>query len=228
MKFVHKPMKELSVHEGIKCEYSTGSRRYIVDHDGETKHYPSVTTVLANDPEKNKSLAAWRKRVGTDEANRISKNATTRGEMVHQMCEDHINNCKDYLSYRHDANAMFLDLKPKLDANVGYVVAQEVPLVSHVLRLAGRVDLIAEWDGELAIIDFKTSSRPKKEEWIKDYYKQIAAYAAMVYEMTDIIITKGVIPITVEHDSPQIFIFNPWDHIRALHADVERYEDMFV
>jgi genome maintenance exonuclease 1 len=219
-------MVELSAYENMDCEYSTGSRRYIVEHNGETRYYPSVTTVLGADPEKKKSLAAWRKRVGEEEANRISKHATGRGEIVHQSCEDYLNNKEDHLSDRFDANAMFLDLKPKLDAHIGYVVAQEVPLVSHVLKLAGRVDLIAEWDGELAIIDFKTSRRPKKEEWIGDYKKQIAAYAAMVYEMTGIAIHKGVIPIAVEGDIPQRFEFNPWEHLRSLHATVKYYEDM--
>lgn len=225
MRFVHKPMSELSVYDNMDCEYSTGARRYIVEHNGQTQYYPSVTTVLAADPEKQKSLAQWRARVGDEEADRVSRHATNRGEIVHQICEDYINNVEDHLSDRFDANAMFLDLKPKLDDNIGYVVAQEVPLVSHVLRLAGRVDLIAEWDGELSIIDFKTSRKPKKEEWIGDYKKQISAYAAMVYEMTNIAIQRGVVAITVEGDTPQIFTFNPWSHLRDLHDTIKLYEE---
>ena len=226
MRFEHRPLKDLSVYENIGCDYSTGSRHYVVEHNGEVKHYPSVTTILSVNPEKQKSLDEWKKRVGPAEANKISRHATNRGELVHQVCEDYINNHDDYLSDRFDVNAMFLDLKPKLDANIGYVIAQEVPLVSHVLRLAGRVDLIAEWDEQLAIIDFKTSRRAKKEEWIVDYKKQIAAYAAMVYEMTNIVIKKGVIAIAVEDHVPQIFTFNPWDHLRELHIDIKRYESM--
>ena len=228
MKFLHKPMIGLDKYDDMDCEYSTGSRRYIVEHNGETRYYPSVTTVLSTDPEKKKSLDAWRKRVGEEEANRISKHATNRGEIVHKICEDYLNNEENYLSDRFDANAMFMDLQPKLNAHIGTVIAQEVPLVSHVLKLAGRVDLIAEWDGELAIIDFKTSRRPKKEAWIGDYKKQIAAYAAMTYEMTDIPIKKGIIAITVESDIPQLFAFNPWDYLRDLHVDIKRYEDMYA
>ena len=98
-------------------------------------------------------------------------------------------------------------------------------LVSHTLRIAGRVDLIANWDGHLAVIDFKQSNRPKKIEWVGDYFKQISAYTAMVYEMTDTLIQHGVIMIAVDGASPQIFEFNPWDHIKDLCADIYRYED---
>ena len=224
-RFAHVPISDLDRYDGLDCEYSTGKRRYIVEHDGKTDYYPSVTTILSNDPVKQKSLAAWRTRVGVEEANKISKRAAGRGEILHKICEDYLNNKEEYLSPRHDANAMFFDLKTKLDEKVEYVVSQEVALVSHTLRIAGRVDLIANWDGHLAVIDFKQSNRPKKIEWVGDYFKQISAYTAMVYEMTDTLIQHGVIMIAVDGASPQIFEFNPWDHIKDLCADIYRYED---
>ena len=226
MRFQHTPIDNLDRYDGLDCEYSTGKRRYIVEHDGQMEYYPSVTTILSNDPEKQKSLAAWRKRIGVEEAERISKRAAGRGEILHKICEDYLNNKEEYLSTRHDANAMFFDIKGKLDDNVNEVVSQEVALVSHTLRIAGRVDLIAKWDGDYAIIDFKQSNRPKRLEWIQDYFKQISAYTAMVYEMTDILIKRGIVLIAVDGSEPQMFEFNPWDHIKSLCDDIKRYEDM--
>ena len=109
---------------------------------------------------------------------------------------------------------MFEALSRVLDKTVGIVRAIEAPLYSDVLRVGGRVDLVAEWDNELAIIDFKTSSKPKKERWIDNYFMQSSAYAFMFEELTDIPINKIVIAIALENLGTQIFIKNANDYIQ--------------
>lgn len=180
------------------------TRRFYVTPEG--NKYPSITSVLGANPEKIKILERWRSRVGEDEANKISQKASTRGTAVHQICEDFLNNEKEYLNgAMPDSVEMFSSLKPVLTQSVGNIYGQELALYSDHLGVAGRVDLIAEWDGVPSIIDFKTSSRPKKLEWIDDYFMQCAGYAAMYYEMTKFPIKDVVVAIMVDGDSPQIF-----------------------
>jgi len=180
------------------------TRRFYVTPEG--NKYPSITSVLGANPEKIKILEKWRSRVGEDEASKISQKASTRGTAVHQICEDFLNNEKEYLNgAMPDSVEMFSSLKPVLTQSVGNIYGQELALYSDHLGVAGRVDLIAEWDGVPSIIDFKTSSRPKKLEWIDDYFMQCAGYAAMYYEMTKFPIKDVVVAIMVDGDSPQIF-----------------------
>lgn len=226
-RFLHKPLPGLLQYESMESftDDTTGKRAYYPTKNGEKVAYPSVTTVLSANPEKKKSLAKWRAKVGNETANKISSAASGRGTILHKIFEDYLNNEPEYLSERHDANAMFLDMQPHIDKHLSAVVAQEVPLVSHVLQLAGRVDLIGEWKGDLAIIDFKQSNRPKRHEWITDYYLQISAYAAMVYEMTGVVIRQGAILIAVDSEIPQIFEFDPWRYTRQLHQAVLYYRE---
>ena len=109
---------------------------------------------------------------------------------------------------------MFESLSEVLDQNVGKVRAIEAPLFSHNLRVGGRVDLIAEWEGELAVIDFKTSSKPKKEQWIDNYFMQSSAYAQMFEELTEITVNKIVIAVALENLGTQVFIKRPADYIQ--------------
>jgi genome maintenance exonuclease 1 len=166
--------------------------------------YPSVTTVLG--VLSRDSIKAWRKRVGNEEANKISGQASTRGTKIHLLCEKVLDNEEIDTS-----KLSLLDLeiwnefRPLLD-RIDNIHAQEIALYSDHLRLAGRVDCIAEFDGKLSIIDFKTSKKPKKKEWIENYFAQAAAYAIMYEERTGIPINRSVIMIAVEGDDPQIFI----------------------
>lgn len=182
-----------------------GRRRYYQSSEG--VNYPSITTVLSANPEKLKSLAQWRKRIGKVEAHAITSAAATRGTAAHLICERYIDNDQDpERGAMPDSIAMFRALKPTIDEHVGMVLGQEVPMFSHHLGVAGRVDLIAEWDGKPTIVDFKTSLRPKKEEWIHDYFRQCAGYAAMYYEMTGVPIRDIVVAIMVaDVREPQIF-----------------------
>jgi hypothetical protein len=188
--------------------------------------YPSVTTVLGE--EGKAGILAWRKRVGEEEANRISFQAASRGTSVHTLAENYINNDPEWSKGAMPTTIhSFNQIKSILDERMNNVYAQEVPLYSNKLEVAGRVDLIAEWDKELAIIDFKTARKPKKEEWIKNYFMQCAFYAAAFYERTGVVIKKSVILITVDHSEPQVFITKPYDYLSEFIKIRQKYRNIY-
>lgn len=198
-------------------------RRYFTP-EGNT--YPSVTTVLSE--LSKKSIMEWRKRVGEEQANQISHQAASRGTTVHQICEDYLNNKNDYLKDVMPNNiASFNDIKPIIDQHINNVWFQEEFLYSDQLKCAGQVDCIAEWDGELAIIDFKTSRKQKKEEWIQNYFMQTAFYAAAFYERTGVPIKRSVILITVDNDLPQVFVKTPYDYLGKFINARKSYEYIY-
>lgn len=200
--FIHNAPVELPDGK-LKTVYENSKRFYVTPAGNK---YPSITSVLGANPEKKKGLQEWRKRVGETEANKISRKASRRGTTVHKICEDYLNNEEEYINgAMPDSVGMFNSLKPILVENVGNIYGQELALYSDRLGVAGRVDLIAEWDGVPSVIDFKTSARPKKTEWIDDYFMQCSGYAAMYYEMTGFPIKDVVVAIMVDGDSPQIF-----------------------
>ena len=183
---------------------------------------PSITTVLST--LSRDSIAAWRKRVGEEEANRISHRATTRGTAVHEIIEKYIDNVENYQDgYMPDIIESFHSVKRLLDDNIGKVYAQEAPLYSTYLGVAGRVDCVAEFDGELSIIDFKTAMKPKKVEWIKNYFMQESAYAIMWEERTGMPITQLVTLISVDNHDPQVFIEHRDNWTRPLKETIEQY-----
>ena len=176
--FTHCPPKELPNLESVT---QADGKRYYVTPNG--KRLPSVTTVVG--AKKKQVIMEWRKRVGEEEANRVSLHATTGGTALHKVCERYLDNEEDYFgNAMPHVRGMFNSIKHILDERIGVVYMQEVPLYSKHLRLAGRVDVIAEFDGVPSIIDFKTSKRTKTEEDIKDYFEQEAAYAVMYEERT--------------------------------------------
>ena len=183
---------------------------------------PSITTVLSI--LSRDSIAKWRARVGHAEANRISHRASTRGTSVHEIIEKYINNEESFKNgYTPDIISSFLDLKPILDDRIGRVYAQEAPLYSNHLGVAGRVDCVAEFDGQLSIIDFKTSMKPKRLEWIKNYFMQESAYAIMWEERTGRPITQLVTIISVDNHEPQIFIEHRDNWVRPLRDTIAQY-----
>ena len=186
---------------------------------------PSITTVLSI--LSRDSIAAWRKRVGEEEANRISHRASTRGTKVHEIIEKYIDNDEDYKEgYTPDVLESFLIMKPILDGFIGTVYAQEAPLYSTHLGVAGRVDCVAEFDGQLSIIDFKTSRKKKKKDWINNYFMQEAAYAVMWEERTGQPITQLVTLISVDgEDKPQIFVEHRDNWINSLKDTIEKYNE---
>jgi hypothetical protein len=185
---------------------------------------PSITTVLSI--LSRDSIAAWRKRVGEAEANRISHRASTRGTKVHEIIEKYIDNKEDYKDgYTPDIVSSFLDVKSILDDRIGRVYAQEAPLYSNHLGVAGRVDCVAEFDGKLSIIDFKTSLKPKKKDWVKNYFMQESAYAIMWEERTGQPIVQLVTIISVDNAPPQVFIEHRDNWVRPLRETIEKYNE---
>ena len=197
-------------HEPIELGYdlvaeTTPNGRMYKTPDG--KSYPSITTMLGYFSKA--AIMAWRKRVGAEEANRISRRAAGQGTRIHHIAEDYINNKPDYLKEDEMPHilSMWKPLKKVLDEHLGTIVHHECPLYSHYLKLAGRVDLVAEFDGKLSIVDFKTSRRVKTRDEISSYFMQAAAYSIMFEERTGTPITQLVIAMTVENESePLLFV----------------------
>lgn len=166
--------------------------------------YPSITTILA---EKSRDVInQWRNRVGHETANTISRVAAGRGTALHKMAEDYLNN-KTVESSSPLVADLWSKVRPVLDNNINNIHCQETKLFSHHLRLAGTVDCIAEYNGKLSIIDFKTSTGNKRKDWITSYFMQCAAYAIMYEEIAFMPITQLVIIVGVEEEpEPQVFI----------------------
>jgi|TARA_B110000503_G_scaffold76728_1_gene118347 hypothetical protein len=174
--------------------------------------YPSVTTVLSDGSKKG--IEAWKARVGAEEARKISYQASLRGTAVHSICEDYLKNDSNYSSGRMPNNMFsFRQIQPILDKHVDNIHYLEAPLYSDYLKVAGRVDCIAEYDGKLSIVDFKTSRRSKKIEWITNYFMQESAYAVMYEERTGIPVSQLVTIITVDDSESQVFVQQRDDHI---------------
>jgi genome maintenance exonuclease 1 len=187
--------------------------------------YPSITTVLS--AMDKSGLLEWRKRVGEEEANRISTQAATRGTAVHKLAEDYLNNNEDWQKDHMPSNLFsFAQIKKILDERVNNVWMQETFLYSDRLKCAGQVDCIAEFDGELSIIDFKTSRKPKKAEWIQNYFIQASFYAAAFYERTGIPIKQGVILVMVDGDDPQVFKIPTYDYLPQFLSVRKKYRDL--
>ena len=212
--------KHLNIHSFpiLKATTTQQGRRYLVDG----MMWPSVTTVIGHS--KKKSIIEWRNRVGEEEANAISKRASTRGNKCHKLCELYLEN-KSISKYKDDPLSMglFYQIKPYLDS-IDNIHALEAPLCSSLLKMAGRVDCIAEYNGELAIIDFKTSTKYKREEWIHDYFAQETAYAIMFQELTGLIPKKLVTIIACETGEPQILeIYDTNKYARKLKEYIDAY-----
>ena len=184
----------------LYCRNENGKRCYITP-DGQ--RYPSITTVLSE--YKKEGIIAWRKRVGEQEANKISTKASRRGTKVHKLCEDYLNNELSFKDFTPDNVEMFKGIQPFLN-EIEIVYAQERTLYSHHLKTAGRVDCVGKFRGKDFIIDFKTSNKPKKWEWIDNYFMQGAGYSVMWEEMTKMPIPNIAIIIAVADDEPQVFL----------------------
>jgi genome maintenance exonuclease 1 len=176
-----------------------GKRVYLTP---EGNHYPSITTILGSQPKPG--LVEWRERVGDEEANKIMREASTLGTAVHDLCERYLYNY-ELRSSNDEAISVFNRLRFLL-SNVDNIVGLEIPVYSDYLRVAGTTDCIADYNGVLSVIDFKTSRKPKKEEWIEDYYIQAFFYSSAFFEMTGCIPEQIVILIAVR-DSFEVQVF---------------------
>jgi genome maintenance exonuclease 1 len=176
---------------------------------------PSITSVTSF--YNRQIFADWRKRKGLEEANRITKRATARGTDFHQVCQDYLENKElNWDNYQPLTKFMFYHLKPELD-KINNIHAIERTLYSQYYGLAGRVDCIAEYEGELAVIDFKTSDKIKPEEWIENYFVQEMFYAAAYYELTEKPIKKLITLMVTPGGEVKVFDKrNKGDYIKLL------------
>ena len=179
----------------IDRETIDGVRYYKIPDDEQLLKLVSITSVISH---YNKEFfAKWRKRVGEVEANKITKQATSRGTDFHTLTEFFLKNEECDTDVLPISQFLFKIAKSELK-NLNKIYGLEKALYSKELGVAGTVDCIAEYKGELAIVDFKTSKKAKPREWIDHYFVQCAAYACMLYEMTGIIVKKFVIIMACE------------------------------
>jgi genome maintenance exonuclease 1 len=161
----------------------------------EGKVYPSVTTVLGATKDQT-HLLEWKRRIGEAKANQESKRASDRGSALHSLCERFILNKEIDLRREMPIPVqLFAQIKPILLEKIGIVFAVENSLYSNYLGVAGRVDLVAEYDNVVSIVDFKSSNKVKNKEWIEDYFIQASMYSIMFEEMTKIPVPQLVIII---------------------------------
>jgi genome maintenance exonuclease 1 len=207
--------------EDLKSVTQPDGKRFYTLPDG--SNVPSITTVLG--ARKKKAIMEWRDRVGHEEANRISRKASSRGTNVHRICERYLLNEEDHTkNAMPDALEMFLSIKPYLN-KINNIHYQEQSLWSTRLGLAGRVDCIAEYDGELSVIDFKTSRYAKARDDILDYFQQTTAYSLMYEEIVGSPINNLIIIMAVEGEKPLIFKEKTEDHIQGLVESIEFYKE---
>ena len=219
--YTHKPTKltELTTQ-------TVNFKRFYETPDG--KLYPSITTVLST--RNKKGLFEWRKKVGDEVANYVARTSAARGTAVHHMCEDYLNNFptewpdkwkeheKKFLPF-----CLFKQLENKVLQKIDNIRSQECALFSNKYRVAGRVDCIAEYDGKLSIIDFKTSSKERNDEWNENYYIQASAYAEMFEEQTGTPIEQIVILVVTEDGAVQEFVKEKYDYIPLLVESIDNF-----
>jgi genome maintenance exonuclease 1 len=179
----------------LQRETIDGVRYYKVPNGDELLKLVSITSVTSH--HNRHIFEDWRKRVGEEEANKINKQATSRGTDLHSMVENYLLNIPELPEKSLISKHLFRIINPELN-KINNIYALESSLYSKQLGIAGTVDCIAEYNGELAIIDFKTSKKAKPREWIEHYFVQAAAYACMFYELTNIPVKKLVILMACE------------------------------
>jgi hypothetical protein len=197
-------------------KYTYSNLQKVTDRSGE-RHYsldgekvPSVTTILdkTKSQKAKDSLNAWRERVGYSEASRISRESTLRGDKMHKYLEDalHGEQSLDFEIFNDEEKKMSeVIINQGLNKKLDEIWGCETPLYypnSH----AGTTDLCGIYDNEESIIDFKSSTKTKKREWITDYFLQTCAYALAHNLQHDTNITQGVILMCTPNLEFQEFI----------------------
>jgi len=216
--FNYCPPKELPNLDSVT---SPNGERYYTLPDG--SKLPSITTILS--AQSKAGIAAWRKRVGEEEANRVSAKASGRGTRVHNLCEDFIQN-KPLRESMPDALEMFKTIKPVLLERVNNIHYVEQSFYSKKIGSAGRSDVIAEFDTTLSVMDYKTSSKIKLRNNILSYFWQSTFYALAYEELVGTPINQIVIIMAVEDEKkPLIFVEKVEDHIQGLVEAIQFYKN---
>lgn len=205
--------------QDIKVQEQFGKRWYITPAGAK---YPSITTLLG--AEEKQWLTDWRSSLGEERADREMKRAAARGTAVHTMIEKHLKNDPDAtqghkIEHINEFSSLRLFLK-----RINNIRAQEIPMYSDILKVAGRVDCVAEYKGKLAIVDFKTSTNNKNDHMIQDYYLQTTAYALMFEELYGVPIEDIVIIMSVERGAvPLVFQEKVEPYIEPLVRRINSY-----
>lgn len=232
----------------------TGGRWYSIENLN--KKFPSVTTILSNTGPPDNGLIKWREKIGNEQADLISKNATDRGTVMHRLLEIYFN--QNYLLSSDKRYALSLELSKndkeinEYDARaigVGtylYIKMYQSSILNRVLKSlmqeqylwyqlkglmgwAGTVDNVSlmNYGNELKIIDFKTATKPKDEKYIENYKMQVAAYAAAIYQRYGISVSGAEIWISPEQGNPQIFKLNDNDLKEYLIIFINRVKEFY-
>ena len=204
----------------LEREHIDGVRYYSIPNEDELVKLVSITSVTSH---FNKEIFVnWRKKIGDEKANRITKAATVRGTDMHTLTENYLDN-KELPKVPPISEFLFKIAKPKLNL-IDNIYALEGPLYSKQLGIAGTVDCIAEYDGEVSIIDFKTSQKPKPREWIEHYFVQAMAYGCMLYEMKNIPVKKLVIIMACENGECVVYEeHNKKKYIKLLNQYIRKF-----
>jgi genome maintenance exonuclease 1 len=174
--------------------------------------FSSVTSILGERLD-HPAIDAWKQRVGPEEANRVSQQASRRGTAIHNLAEQYLLNNKDYAKGAMPINVQtFNSIRSILDTNIGTIYGIEALLYSRLLQAAGTADLLAQYNGINSIIDFKTSKRIKTEDQIESYFIQTAAYSLMAAEHSNYNFPQIVILMMVDNEDPLIFIKRARDY----------------
>lgn len=216
-------MRKTFTHKGLEIPvldtFYKNDKRFYVTPTGNA--YPSVSTVMGS--LSKDSILEWRKRVGEEEANKISNQATTFGTNIHKIIEDYIDNKEEYLDFARPQEKWVINSARDWLNLIDNVYCQEACLYSDVLKLAGRTDCIAEFDGIPSVIDFKTARKMKSEEHIESYFLQATCYSLMFEEITGIKIPQIVILMMTYEGEVKIFKKNRKDYYRRLKEVLDEY-----
>lgn len=213
--------KNVPQFEELKSAIKRGERWYTTPSG---LAYPSVTTILG--AEEKPGLAAWKTALGPTKAKKETDRCSERGTAVHLMVEHFLNNVEldEVVSGQAYSNIkLFNQMKPRLK-KINNIRAQEVPLYSNTLKIAGRVDCVAEYDGVLSIIDFKTSNNTKDVKMVHDYFLQCTAYAIMYSELFNEAIDDIVVIIGVEKGAtPMVYKKKIDDYVKPLLQRIAKF-----
>lgn len=205
----------------LEREEIDGVRYYKLPGEDNLSRLVSITSITSF--HNRHIFEDWRKKVGEEEANKINRQATSRGTDMHTLVEGHLNNLEILPQVQPLSYYLFQIAREKLN-NINNIYALEGSLYSKQLGIAGTVDCIAEYNGELAVIDFKTSKKAKPREWIEHYFVQCAAYACMFYEVTGIAVKKLVILMACEDGDCVVYEeYDKMKYIRLLNDYINEF-----
>ena len=217
-------------YQKLSRETLEGSRKYALP-DGQ--RVSSVTTILeaTKSEESKQALNNWRKRVGAQQAQQITTEAASRGTRMHKWLENYV--CDDNMGepgsnpYSQQSHKMASGIVEKfLTPNVTEIYGTEISLYYPGLY-AGTTDCVANWQGEVSILDFKQTNKPKKTEWVTDYFLQLCAYALAHNEVYGTNISQGVILMCSQEYELQHWVIAGAEYEAYTQKWIQRVDDFY-